>query len=141
MSNIVQKSLSKIWIIYAIVGSFLVLLSTIFSIKEEIFTYVAILYGILGIILLIINKYNKPIKIVSFEQEFKDDLKKLEHLENSINDIVIDPTQLTRLNDINNNAKTQINSLPVEAEIAENQSFNTSNCEAFSTSANNGLFI
>ena len=80
MSSIVHKSVSTIWIIYGIIGSFLVLLSNIFIVDEEMFMYIATLYGILGLIILIIAKYNKPEDKISFEDEFREDLENLEQL-------------------------------------------------------------
>lgn len=156
MTNIVKKSLSIIWIIYGILGVFLVFLSNIFSINEETFVYISILFGILGIILLIISKYNKPQKKkVSFEDEFKEDLANLTESfseENStINDTTLNDTNVNSttndtnvqnlLSQITNDANKTLeehknNSDP---ELSTNQSIPI--YEAFNTSSNNGLYI
>ena len=151
MSKIVHKSLSIIWVIYGIVGALLVLLSTILILDEEIFMYVAVLYGILGIILLIRNKYNKPNKELSFEEEFREDLENLEKFESTQDNILEEETtpeidkkklsdkdrQIERISaNIRKHGKQMAARVtPQIYDISDNQTF-----EAFSTSANNGLF-
>ena len=46
-----------------------------------------------------------------------------------------------KINSLNSEFTAKNNSIPVEPEIAENQSFNTTQCEAFTTSADNGLYL
>ena len=155
MSNIVRKTLDTVWVLYGICGAGLVMLSTIYMVDEEIFMYVAILYGILGIILLIISRYNKPIKTISFEEEFREDLYNLEYLTMSPTDKQqIDRQQIDKQpvsSDIPSGNPEEENILnnilkktkpPPKIEIAHNQSFDSEqSMEAFSTSATNGLFM
>jgi len=149
MSKIVHQSLSIIWVIYGIVGALLVLLSTILILDEEIFMYVAVLYGILGIILLIRNKYNKPNKELSFEEEFREDLENLEKFESTQDNILEEETtpeidkkklsdrqiEIISANISKHGKQMAARVTPQIYDISEDQTLG-----AFSTSANNGLF-
>ena len=147
MSKIVQQSLSTIWVIYGILGACLVFISTIFVFDEDIFMYVSILYGLLGVILLILNKYNKPVKQISFEEEFKEDL---ENLNSEPNEIPEDKEKAEKAEKENKMyeqiKKASTKTLPPKYNIANDQIISSSyetptTSEAFSTSATNGLYL
>jgi len=137
MTNIVKESLSTTWIIYGILGAILVFLSNLFITDEETFVYISILYAILGIILLIISKYNKPVKKISFEEEFREDL---ENLTQST------PEDETNSDSSNEDALAKITADAKETlkkhkdpELSPDQSMPTTH-EAFTTISNNGLY-
>ena len=158
MSSIVHETLDVVWVLYGICGAGMVTLSTIYIVDEEIFMYVAMVYGILGIILLIISKYNKPTKSISFEDEFREDLYNLERLTGqqqlptvpTADPGIVSGNQQTdseqdsgtngrtddaTINTIMGNIKTK-HAITPKLEINQNQSF-----EAFTTSATNGLYM
>ena len=143
MSNIVKQSLSTTWVIYGILGCFLVLLSNIFIINEEMFVFISILYAILGIILLIVSKYNRPVKRVSFEDEFREDLENLtQPMEQPMEDPVNTSNNKTdaMLSEIKNKADDTIrkhNEIN-DPELSQDQSIHTP--EAFTTISDNGLY-
>mgnify|MGYP006114649939 CR=1 FL=1 len=147
MSKIVQQSLSTIWVIYGIAGACLVFISTIFVFDEDIFMYVSILYGLLGVILLILNKYNKSDKQISFEEEFKEDLENLENLNSEPDEIPEDKEKAEKEHKrYEQIKKASTNTLPPKYNIANDQIISSSyetptTSEAFSTSATNGLYL
>lgn len=116
---------SYIWIIYGILGCILVIISTYSNFNEVYFLLLSFIYGFIGLCLLFSTKILKNKK--SFNEIYKEDLE-------NINKSNSDNETLNTLNKLNTKFNNHLNSVK-PLEISETQ-----NIDKFNSSINNKVF-